>query len=1008
MKHQFLTRSLFVALAMCLVGIPAMAEVHLNPFAYRLDDMTAKSGANLSNDYFEVKYSLSGPATSVVISLWDITNDATKSTWSRDGGNTGTCLAEFPLTGNYLQKGAHTYRIDFTDVIGQGTSLHGKKVRWTVDVIGGNTKTEYSSKDVTVTNITQVKAGSTSRGTGSGDALKTSLATVMAKDQLTKQTETKTYKFINADLVTNYIGFRYPGGVDICNDPYNYNFGAVFCVESYRSSDVDNDTYEGLSQGKEPGLYVLGGGMESLPARWGDNYTPRYEGPGWDANWTRFGDIKAVAPGRVRITDDNRIFISALSYATTYDESTEKTLQATNGSVTSGSITLSNRILYEVTRPATNNSTTSNNFYECPTNGGNWREVFTGGKWVTDGSSTSQYQTTGSAYIASPSMALDVRGSSTSLQLLTLGAELGAIKQSTREYYHIDKYDLKTSTTWSNKAPTSSTLPNDGKVTVRVHHDAISSLVGRDATGIEYDPQGGYWISQYRANPAGALAITLLHVTKNGEIDYEEHAMNRNKGAVRHNHNNTKLIVSGGILTDTIMHKLNATGTNLDDKYYAKATVGTTYTFSTLQNSAKNSTSNQDPYNGSRFFANQVANRKQFTMYSVSYDNNGKATLSDPMYIDIGALGETGVRDFAFDFANNLYVASYEKHRLCAFALPNGGKTVSTPCKTDYNFTLSPVYAFNVTVYPTVSGADTYASVVHERIGKAPYPNYLHNALMNLRADVLAGCKFYQWTGQTGTHTTNGNKLVIQNLTSAQNITAQIGICAYDDTDVLAVKKETTFPAAFVKRDMDNVSYSTICFPFDIKTLTDELAGASVLKFTGTTIEKVENGCTHLNLNFEEVTFTGDDIIKAGIPYLIQPKNNITGEFTINRTVTCPANLDENGYGGKSVTYNGVTFHGLVNGATFTPDENRLFLVANDRLANLTSTGSINGLRAFFTVSGASSKIVCKINTPDKVSTSVAYPMLKDSLQTTKYLWNGQIYIKRGNEVYDLSGMRVR
>ena len=207
---------------------------------------------------------------------------------------------------------------------------------------------------------------------------------------------------------------------------------------------------------------------------------------------------------------------------------------------------------------------------------------------------------------------------------------------------------------------------------------------------------------------------------------------------------------------------------------------------------------------------------------------------------------------------------------------------------------------------------------------------------------------------------------------------------------------------------MDNVSYSTICFPFDVATLTDELAGASVLKFTGTTIEKVENGCTHLNLNFEEVTFTGDDIIKAGIPYLIQPKNNITGEFTINRTVTCPTNLDENGYGGKSVTYNGVTFHGLVNGATFTPDENRLFLVANDRLANLTSTGSINGLRAFFTVSGASSKIVCKINTPDKVSTSIAYPMLKDSLQTTKYLWNGQIYIKRGNEVYDLTGMRVR
>lgn len=1004
MKYQSYIRSLFVAFCAFFVCVSAMADTHLNPFAYRLDDMTAKSGANLSNDYFEVKYSLSGPATSVVVRLWD----ATASTWTRDGGNTGTCLAEFPLTGNYLQKGAHTYRIDFTDVIGQGTSLHGKKVRWTVDVVGGNTQSEYTTKTMTVKNATNIKAGSVNKASGAtSGALAASLKTEMGKDVLTFATSTVNYKAVNAKLVTDYVGFRYPGGVDICNDPYNYNFGAVFCVESYRSSDVDNDTYEGLSQGKEPGLYVLGGGMESLPARWGDNYTPRYEGPGWDANWTRFGDIKAVAPGRVRITDDNRIFISALSYATTYDESTEKTLQATNGSVTSGSITLSNRILYEVTRPATNNSTTSNNFYECPTNGGNWREVFTGGKWVTDGSSTSQYQTTGSAYIASPSMALDVRGSSTSLQLLTLGAELGAIKQSTREYYHIDKYDLKTSTTWSNKAPTSSTLPNDGKVTVRVHHDAISSLVGRDATGIEYDPQGGYWISQYRANPAGALAITLLHVTKNGEIDYEEHVMNRNKGAVRHNHNNTKLIVSGGILTDTIMHKLNATGTNLDDKYYAKAAVGTTYTFSTLQNSAKNSTSNQDPYNGSRFFANQVANRKQFTMYSVSYDNNGKATLSDPMYIDIGALGETGVRDFAFDFANNLYVASYEKHRLCAFALPNGGKTVSTPCKTDYNFTLSPVYAFNVAVNPTVSGADTYASVVHERIGKAPYPNYLHNALMNLRADVLVeGCKFYQWTGQTGTYTTDANRLVIQNLTSAQNITAQIGICVYEEEAPLAVKAETTFPAAFVKRELDDVSYSTICLPFNLTTLEGTpYAGASVLKLESETPSNVDGN--RIFLNFVETTS-----IEAGKPYLIQLNEGKSLQAEeIFTSVTCPVLSGTNDYGGLSVDCgNDVTFHGIMNPSEIPVNENTLFLTADNRLVTLYGQNSvrINGLRGYFTVSGAAQNAEFVLNLPEKVVTSTPMVNMADSLQVTKYLWDGKIYIQKGNQVYDLSGMRVR
>ena len=987
MKYQSYIRSLFVALAMCLVGIPAMAEtVYLNPFAYRLDDMTAKSGEDLSNDYFEVKYSLSGPATSVVIRLWDITNDATKSTWSRDGGNTGTCLAEFPLTGSYLQKGAHTYRIDFTDVIGQGTSLHGKKVRWTVDVIGGNTQSEYTTKTMTVKNATQIKAGSVKKASGStSEALAASLKTEMGEDVVTFTTKTINYKAINAKLVTNYIGFRYPGGVDICNDPYNYNFGAVFCLESYRPSDVSSDTYGGPSQGLSPGLYVFGGGMELLHSRHNSNVYNLYSGPGWNHANGKFGDYKAVAPGRVRVSDDNRIFISALSNA----------------------VNSENRILYEVTAPLTKTATSSNNFYECPTSGGSWRAVFTGGKWATDGSSTSQYQTTGSAYIASPSMALDVRGSDASLQLLTLGAELGAINQSTREYYHIDKYDLKTGTTWSNQAPTSSTLPNNGKVTVRVHHDAISSLVGRDATGIEYDPQGGYWISQYRANPAGALAITLLHVTKNGVIDYEEHVMNRNKGAVRHNHNNTKLIVSGGILTDTIMHKLNATGTNLDDKYYAKATVGTTYTFSTLQNSAKNSTSDQDPYNGSRFFANQVANRKQFTMYSVSYDNNGKVTLSDSMYIDIGALGETGVRDFAFDFANNLYVASYDKHRLCAFALPNGGKAVSTPCKTDYNFTLSPVYAFNVAVNPTVSGADTYASVVHERIGKAPYPNYLHNALMNLRADVLTGCKFYKWTGQTGTHTTDGNKLVINNLASAQNITAEIGICVYEEEAPLVVKAETTFPAAFVQRELDDVSYSTICLPFDITNTKDTpYKKATILKLTSSSINT--DGDSRVLLTFEEVTS-----IEAGKPYLIKLNEDESLQAEeIFTSVTCPVLSGTNDYGGLDVDCgNGITFHAIMNPSEIPVDENTLFLTADNRLMTLYGHNSvnINGLRGYFTVSGGMSRNAeFVLNLPDKVVTSTPFVGIEETQQPTKYMQNGQLYIQQGTQVYNMNGALVK
>ena len=294
---------------------------------------------------------------------------------------------------------------------------------------------------------------------------------------------------------------------------------------------------------------------------------------------------------------------------------------------------------------------------------------------------------------------------------------------------------------------------------------------------------------------------------------------------------------------------------------------------------------------------------------------------------------------------------------------------------------------------------------------------------MDLRADVIDGCKFYKWTTYSLDNNkneiiclyprTDGNKFRVNELTEQLRVIAEIGICAYEDVDPLKVKAETTFPAAFVKRDMDNVSYSTICFPFDIAEKTDELVNASILKLESITVDD-SDGCTHVNLNFEEVTFSGDDIIKAGMPYLIKPQENISGEFTLNQPVKCPVNTDfNNGYGAKDNTKTSgtvsVTFHGIMNTTDFPASEDNLFLVADDRLATLTKDGSIKGMRGFFTVSGATaSNIVCKVNVPSKTPTATPNISLLDSVQPTKYMWNGQIYIQRGNDVYNLSGAKVK
>ena len=105
MKRHFFIRSLFVVIAALFVCVSIYA-VDLNPFAYRIDNIVEKSGGNIMNDHIEINYSLSGVATEGWIRFWDISDDANpKSTWTRkDWKNTGTCLAEFKLTGEYLKK----------------------------------------------------------------------------------------------------------------------------------------------------------------------------------------------------------------------------------------------------------------------------------------------------------------------------------------------------------------------------------------------------------------------------------------------------------------------------------------------------------------------------------------------------------------------------------------------------------------------------------------------------------------------------------------------------------------------------------------------------------------------------------------------------------------------------------------------------------------------------------------------------------------------------------------
>ena len=940
MRNQLFTRSLFIALCAFFVCTSAVAEttaeaatVHLNPFAYRIGNykaanMVEKSGNPLNNDKFVINYALSGDATSVIVRFWNAS-----STWTRANGNNGaTLLAEMDITNekdsegnNCNAKGYHTYTLDFTHVIGQSATAHNQTLRWTIDVKGGNQSDDVISKEVTITNYTNQANTETS-------------------------TEQKTYKFIPAQQVTQSWGFRHPTSVDIFNDPYNYNFGVVLCLESQRKdapSANDNASY--ISYDGNPGLYVFGGGMEHLKARWEDNHdvTAYLSFCNKSIDFATYSSDEvqtqsAKSPHRVRITDDGKVFITAIAGGGNADPKNDV------------------RPLYKITTPGINDN---DNFYEPTASGGQVKEVFTG-TW--DG--ISMTMKTGSSLITAGNVGLDVRGTGDELSLLLLSAKNSQGTNSSgfliypgqnQKDWHINEYKIGNSSTWG----TAGTDILDGNnVQNKLAPSASAMLVGFDHVSVEYDPNGGFWLAQYRSN--NPLAATLAHYNKKtGKFDFEEHVADRNNGGVRHNYNNTKLIVPGGVR---------------NDKFFE--------------------------HSGNKFKAKQV-NENQFTVYTVQYNaSTGGFTFTDSAYIDANL---RGAKDFAWDFADNLYVVTGSLDKLTAYALPHKNKTVSTPCMSQFNFKMSPVYNFGVKVNPTVSGADTYATVKHGRIGKAPYPNYLHNANINLVADVLDGCKFYKWSGYNNTAIENSNQLTISSLAESDpDITAEIGICAYESENVLKVKKQTTFPAAFVQRELDDVSYSTICLPFDITdTKETPYKNATILKFTSSSINS--DGDSRVLLTFEEVTS-----IEAGKPYLIKLNEDKSLQAEeIFTSVTCPVLSGTNDYGGLSVDCgNGITFHGIMNPSKIPVNENTLFLTADNRLVTLYGQNSvnINGLRGYFTVIGAAQSAEFVLNLPNKVVTSTPMVNMTDSLQVTKYLWDGKIYIQRGNEVYDLSGVRVK
>lgn len=220
-----------------------------------------------------------------------------------------------------------------------------------------------------------------------------------------------------------------------------------------------------------------------------------------------------------------------------------------------------------------------------------------------------------------------------------------------------------------------------------------------------------------------------------------------------------------------------------------------------------------------------------------------------------------------------------------------------------------------------------------------------------------------------------------------------------------------------VERKLQGGMYNTMCLPFAIigRTKLNEIKddnGASllpsnttsILVFQNTTIEPTASGESVLAFNFREME--EGETLKANVPFLIKPASDVTSRMHfwnpwISHATTPAASA------GSYVTLVPVLWPTDIPSGEGT---NNLILVANNRLARVSRTSTMLGLRGYFNGSDIPSNLaaapaVLKITKRDGTSTYLdAVNMSTQTNNATKILVNGQIYILRDGRVYDIMG----
>ena len=474
-------------------------------------------------------------------------------------------------------------------------------------------------------------------------------------------------------------------------------------------------------------------------------------------------------------------------------------------------------------------------------------------------------------------------------------------------------------------------------------------LASRD-NAIVPDGKGGFWAAQHRDN--FDTFSHLLHITAIGTVDY----------SIDKNSADASLLpvqpyTSGG-------------------KDYTNASYRGQVAYYSI-----------DENNGLVAYGGGA----KVSVFKVSYDGAGKPSLTAWQTISLltqSTKAGVNVDGIAFDYAGNIIVMSATDERMYQYALPIETENTSiVPSPTSKTITLFATHNVQVTANNNALGTVTGSG------------EYKEGTTATLTATPNAGFRFVNWTKGGVEVSTDATYLFT--VTEDVELVANFEVILLDTENnegILTNLNDQTVDVA-VYRSLTGGMYNTLCLPFDVNDLTGTpLENATIWQYNGATV-KGDGTSKEIFLEFDEV-----ESITAGKPYLVEPAEDIAAPMEFKDVTISVTNRND-------VAQDAVTMHGVLHPTELEANnESILFLVENNNLAWANVTAYMKGMRAYFQVnepSLQSARTRAYIRREPTVATDMENITTSET-KIKKVIYNGSLYIIRGDEVYTIQGTKLK